>query len=122
MQNLKDVDAYVQQISESKFAVEKGYKLSKEQTIVREAITDIMCNQQIFWEAQAKKSGISKEELLKVLQVDNSALEGFAADGLIELSEDGIVVTEIGSQFVRNVAASLDPDYKKQNNLYSKSV
>ncbi|HAM11559.1 MAG TPA: coproporphyrinogen III oxidase, partial [Bacteroidales bacterium] len=43
-------------------------------------------------------------------------------DGLISYTPDNIEVTETGSFFIRNIAASLDKAYREKVQTYSKPV
>ena len=46
----------------------------------------------------------------------------FKSDGLLDFSEKAISITETGSLFIRNIAASLDPELTVGKGIYSKSV
>jgi coproporphyrinogen III oxidase-like Fe-S oxidoreductase len=57
-----------------------------------------------------------------LLNIDYSRLEEFEKDGIINLKENQIDVTEKGLLFIRNVAAAIDPAYTMKENKYSRSV
>jgi oxygen-independent coproporphyrinogen-3 oxidase len=122
IQNVKGVKEYIQQLKETGSAAVKGLELTPNQVIVREAITDLMCNKKVQWENTAARINISAEELLQVIELDQEALNEFEADGLMKMDANGIKLTESGSLFIRNIAASLDPAFRSETQNYSKSV
>ena len=81
-----------------------------------------MCNKRLNWQETARRAGVSAEELKSHLIIDEPAMKDFRSDGLLELSEEEIVLTEKGSLFIRNIAASLDPAFQTETKKYSKSV
>lgn len=121
-QNLKEPGPYIEKISEGSFATEKGLLLTAGQKIVREVITDLMCNKRIEWAATAERLGLPVQELKSTIVLDPSALADFEQDGLLQASPDGLSLTETGALFIRNIAASLDPAFNSETHKYSKSV
>lgn len=121
-QNVKEVKAYTEAIMAGGFAVEKGLRLSPDQQVIREAITDLMCNKRINWTVTAGRTGVSVQQLKEMMAFDTGRLDDMAADGLIVVSEEELLVTETGSLFIRNIAAALDPDFKNESRKYSQSV
>jgi oxygen-independent coproporphyrinogen III oxidase len=121
-QNVKDIAEYIATIENHHLPIEKGYALTQGEMVTREAITELMCNKRVSWSDVASKLGVPAEEVRTQIAVNKSTLAGFAADGLISYTPDEITVTELGSIFIRNVAASLDSAYQQQANSYSKTV
>lgn len=122
IQNIKDPGEYIYRIDQGQLAGESGYVLERTEMIIREAITDLMCNKKLNWSETATRVGIDPEELKNTLVIDSRAMEGFSSDGLITRSEQEINLTERGSLFIRNIAASLDPAFQATTKKYSKSV
>jgi oxygen-independent coproporphyrinogen-3 oxidase len=122
IQNVKDPKEYINQINQGSMAGEKGYVLTDTEMIIREAITDLMCNKKLNWSETAGRVGIDSAELKNILVLDPHAMEGFQSDGLITYSDREINLTERGSLFIRNIAASLDPAFQAATKKYSKSV
>ncbi len=122
MQNTKSIPAYTGTLARGNLPVEKGLATTPEQVIVREAVTELMCNLQIRWEEVANRLGISSGKLLETLAPDEHRLKELEKDRLIRRDEKGIEVTGTGSLFIRNIAASLDPAYQSNVQTYSKSV
>lgn len=122
-QNTKDIDHYIESVKKGNLPVEKGYILSRDQICIREVITGIMCNKKISFDDLAGNLGISGTELKEMVHFSNDILEDFQKDGLIRYNSDEVEVTETGSLFIRNIAASFDKEYiSKTKNTYSKPV
>jgi oxygen-independent coproporphyrinogen III oxidase len=123
IQSTKSIADYVATIEQGRFAVDKSLVLTKDQQLIKEAITQLMCNKNLHWDSMAQLAGVSRQYLLDVLQFDRAAFTLFEDDGLIEMSGEGITVTDTGSFFIRNIAAALDPAYTAAaENRFSKSV
>jgi oxygen-independent coproporphyrinogen-3 oxidase len=121
-QNKKEIKEYVSDIEAGKLPVERGYVLSDDQIIVREVITELMCNRRISYSHIAAVKKISVADLKNAIKADDVVLKGFEKDGLIKLTSDLIEVTEPGTFFIRNIAAAFDKEYKEKVHTYSKTV
>ena len=121
-QNTKDIDEYIRDINSGNISIRKGYKLSHSERIAKEVIERLMCNYRIEWREIANTLGISVEDVLGALHYDESKLREMHSDGIIELSADGISMTELGHPFVRNVSASLDPLMQNTTKQFSKPI
>jgi oxygen-independent coproporphyrinogen-3 oxidase len=122
IQNTRELGKYVDALGNGHLAVERGCLVTDTQQVIRQVITEIMCNKHISWSEQAAAFATTPENLKSCIHIDEAALRDFEDDGLIVSSEDEINVTETGSLFIRNIAASFDPDFKQSTNLYSRSV
>ena len=121
-QNIKDITAYIETINQGGFAVTKGYSLSYEEQLTREAIESLMCNGSLDWEELARQAGISSETYRAATAFNPERMNEFASDGLITWSEHNIQLTPKGAIFVRNVAASLDKLMLHTTKSFSKPV
>jgi oxygen-independent coproporphyrinogen-3 oxidase len=121
-QNIKDVEEYISTIGEGRLPVERGCLLSEDQITTREVITELMCNLNVSFPGIAHSRKITSEELRNSIKIDETVLSNFAEDGLISLTPDSIEVTEKGTFFIRNIAASLDRGYNDKVHSYSKTV
>lgn len=121
-QNTKDITSYIASVNSGHFATEKGYRLDDSQVIIRRIITALMCNKVINWADQAGTFNLAPERLKAILKIDEQVFNDFAREGILEYSPEEIKVTETGSLFIRNIAAAMDPAFKLQSNLYSRSV
>lgn len=121
-QNKKEISEYISDIELGKLPVERGYILSEDQIITREVITEIMCNKKLSLSGFSEAKKISVNDLKNALKRDDAILKGFEEDGLIMFTSDLIEVTELGTLFIRNIAASLDKEYQEKVQTYSKTV
>jgi oxygen-independent coproporphyrinogen-3 oxidase len=121
-QNTKDIALYKKSILNQEFPIEKGLKVSKEQKVIRMVINELMCNKIVVWSIIAANSKLDVKEVKDIVKYNEATLQDFHKDELIEYNKQEIRVTELGSLFIRNIAASFDPDLKSENKLYSKSL
>lgn len=121
-QNTKDLKTYVNSLEQGELPVEKGYRLTREQIMIREVINEIMCNKQLDWEWLSERCETDIAALKQVVKYPSGKMERFAKDGLLTRSEKKILVTEKGSFFIRNIAASFDPYLIQKENMHSKTV
>jgi oxygen-independent coproporphyrinogen-3 oxidase len=121
-QNKKDLNDYITDINSGKLPVERGYILSDDQIVVRELINELMCNKKISFSQIAESNNISVAELKKTVRIDETVLRNFREDGLISYTSDQVEVTEKGTLFIRNIAASFDKEYQEKLHTYSKPV
>lgn len=121
-QNTKSIDEYILKINNGELTTIKGYELTKQQVVVREVITELMCNEQIVWSKIGDLLGMSVEEVKNQTCYNEEKLKSFETDGIIEFCDEKIKITEQGQLFIRNVAASLDPLIKEGQSNFSKPV
>lgn len=122
IQNTRNPGKYMEMLSKNHLPTEKVYKLSREELIIKDVITELMCNARVDFVHVAGKQQISLEELKNTIGFDPDAVLEFVSDGLVNLENEVLTVTETGALFIRNIAAFLDPAYNQQKNKYSKSV
>ena len=121
-QNRKELKDYISDINNGKLPIERGYVLSDDQILARAVITELMCNNSVIFSKVASDNEVSPETLKRAIKVDDANLHDLENDGLITYTSDKIEVTEAGSFFIRNIAASLDKEYKEKVQTYSKPV
>ncbi len=121
-QNTKSIDEYIAKTNKGELTTIKGYSLSPQQIVVREVITELMCNEQIIWNDLSTRLGISSDDVRKQTTYNPELLHQFETDGLISLSDKKIQITPQGQLFIRNVAASFDPLLKSGQTNFSKPV
>ena len=122
IQNIKETTPYIDLLKQGKLPLEKGLVLTPEQKIIRAVIEQIMCNKRIDLQAFCDEQKIKFDDFLRITQFSEQKIKTFLADDLIQYENKILTVTEVGSFFIRNIAASFDPAYHQQENLYSKSV
>jgi len=122
LQNVKEVDRYIGLLEQGSFPVEKGLAISREEWLLKETITSLMCSGRLDFRQFAAEHGLTVEEFIALTEVSFDELAEFAQDGLIEFSDLNLTVTAAGSLFIRNVAAAFDPTYRPQTNRFSTSI
>lgn len=121
-QNTKDIESYIETVESGHLPVVKGYTLNAEEQLTREVIESLMCNYVIHWDEIAQRMNTDRATLQAATAFDQQKLKQFAADGLITYSDEKIQMTESGSPFVRNVAASLDKLMLNSAKTFSKPI
>jgi oxygen-independent coproporphyrinogen-3 oxidase len=116
-QNHKTIEQYFLSISKGELPFSKGHHLTREDVIIRKHIQNIMCNLQTSWGNLCTYFDAFEEveERLKELEKDK----------LIQLFDDYLVVTEIGRDFLRNVALAFDVRFWRNaplSNVFSKAI
>ena len=122
-QNGKDADAYIESVGNGHFNIIKGYRLNRAERIIRQVITEIMCNEYISFEETARFFGITEEQVKETLEFDASHFGTFEEDGLLRIESEGVFqVTANGKFFIRTIASHFDPNLKKQQKRFSKAL
>lgn len=121
-QNTKSIDEYIKATLKGDIPTLKGYKLTEEQIIIREVITEFMCNERLVWDEIGARFSKTGKEIRNIVIYNEEKLKEFEADGIIKFSEDKIEATQKGLILIRNVAASFDPLLISSTKSFSKSV
>lgn len=121
-QNTKITDEYIRKIHETGTAIERGYILSDEDKIVREVISEIMCNKFIDFKVLAQNLSTPLKTIKKVIGFEAINFDEFIADELLKIDDDKLFVSELGSFFIRNIAMLFDPKLGQKQGMYSKTV
>ena len=98
-QSNKSVEEYQKIVEEGIIPVVKGHILNEEDLVIRQHILNLMCRLETSWDLQT-----SFPEIENALE----ALKEMEADGLVEISDNTIKITEKGRAFTRNVAMTFD--------------
>jgi oxygen-independent coproporphyrinogen III oxidase len=99
-QNVKSVEAYYEKIDQGQLPLLKGHHLTQQDITVRKKILDLICRYETSWsEAELQSFG---------LDINFESLDELIADGLIEINDFGLKVSEKGRPFIRNVCMPLD--------------
>ncbi|MDT8347838.1 MAG: oxygen-independent coproporphyrinogen III oxidase [Flavobacteriaceae bacterium] len=99
-QNLKSVEAYQASVMNHQFPIFRGHHLNKREQLLSGLIQDIMCK----FETQIPEDEFSDEEM----QFISDNLTPLINDKLIEIKALSLKVTDIGMQFLRNIAMAFD--------------
>ncbi|MEI7504776.1 MAG: coproporphyrinogen III oxidase, partial [Paludibacter sp.] len=121
-QNIKNLPQYMDAIEKTGIATERGYSMSTDETVIREVINEIMCNGLLDFDAMAIRLRTTADDIKRITVYDPAKLKQFEEDGLVEISEKGIQVSEDGMFVVRNIAMIFDPFLSIQPSQFSKVV
>lgn len=121
-QNGRDISEYIDTINNGRLYIQRGYRLTEQEKLVREVIETLMCNYSLRWSDLASRTGVSIEEIRKACQYDEAIIAEMATDGLLSLDADQIMVNSDGRPFVRCVAAALDPLMKNSDKQFSRPI
>ena len=99
-QNVKTVEEYQQLVNKGKFPILRGHLLTEEDLLIRTHILNIMCHFETSW----------KQDELNFPELENTLtqLEEMEKDGLVKLTQNGLIVPEKGRPYVRNICMAFD--------------
>lgn len=120
--NVKEVETYIRLVSEGNFATEKGYRLNDKEMLVRNIISELMCNKILNWKRIAEQFDMSVESVRSQAAFKAVNLEMFEKDGLIIQTPEEIRITDAGEPFLRVIASAFDPMYKQEEGKFSRSL
>lgn len=99
-QNDKSVEDYIEKAEQGILPVVRGHLLNEEDLIVRRHILNLMCLLETSWNENQSNLPQMDEIILRLKEMEN--------DGLLELHNQHLKVTERGRPFVRNIAMAFD--------------
>jgi oxygen-independent coproporphyrinogen-3 oxidase len=121
VQNAASYEGWTELMEMGRLPVVKGHALNDDDKLRRLAILNIMCNLELPWKLTEARFGAPADELL----ADSlKALPPLIADGLAEMDDTGLRITDKGRYFVRNVAMTLDAylGESRDKPIFSKTV
>ena len=118
-QNVKKLKDYEEALDAGKLPIERGYILSDDDCLRREVISQIMCNGKLDIRVIESQFSINFAEYFAQ---SLNELEPLAEDGLLEISDTTIQVSETGWQLVSNIAMPFDAYLGKKEQKYSKTI
>ena len=119
---MKVLSEYRELVEAGKLPVERGLRITQEDKLRRDAITQIMCDLELDKAAFGKQWDIDFDSHFAH---GLEELQGMQADGLVQLDADKVRVTEVGRVFLRNIAMAFDSYLHQQGDdkpRYSKTV
>jgi len=118
-QNRKSLEQYYADLAAGRIPVERGLELGEEDLLRRHIIMRLMCDFRLDFAAVGKLFAIAFDEHFTAAL---ARLEEFAADGLVEIDSETIVVTEAGRLFIRNIAMCFDAYAQAAEGRHSKTI
>lgn len=115
-QNTKKLSEYKRALSEGVLPTERGLLLNDDDLLRQFIIEEVMCNGVLPLDV---RPGVRA-----AVEAERGALEKLASDGMLELDEKTLRVTQKGRIFLRNIAVHFDAYLKKpgESHLFSRSV
>ncbi len=121
-QNTRDIDEYINSAEVDRLAVERGYRLNQEEIIIREVITELMCNKYVNFNDLSERNHFPERLAGLLPEQAGKRLKDMEADGLLVYDGKSIEVSETGGFFIRNIASAFDPELSDQKQNYSRNV
>lgn len=121
VQNAHELPDYFQGIEEGRLPIYRGYELNEDDILRRYIITRIMCDFELEFAEVEKKFNL---DFKKTFTLELSELEPMTKDNLLTLSDDKIVVSDLGRILIRNIAMVFDVYLRKSDKemRFSKTV
>ncbi|MCP4443414.1 MAG: oxygen-independent coproporphyrinogen III oxidase [Aureispira sp.] len=116
-QNIKKVEDYQKAVDSGEFPFYRGHVLSEQDLVLRRHILEIMCHFETSWEEEEMQNEVIFEGLTKLTEL--------IEDGLVEVSETKLRVTDKGKPFVRNICMCFDEYlFKKKSDtpIFSQTI
>ena len=119
-QNVKELSQYYARLDQGLLPVQRGYRLSNDDRLRREVISELMCHGRIDFDRIDSAHGIRFGEYFADAL---DRLQELVRDGLLDIRDDELVLLPQGQLMMRNVAMAFDaylgPDQTVQ---YSRTV
>ncbi len=122
IQNVKTFKQYIEEINKHGLAPDRAYVLTPENQVVREVITEIMCNGRMDFDEVAAQFGKQGDEIKEIVQFSPEKLQEFIDDQLVSIKGNTVNVHKEGFFVVRNIAMAFDPLLKTSDAMYSKTI
>ena len=119
-QNVRDEDSYYQMIDDGKLPLMRGIRLTADDMLRRELITQLICNFKLdinqFMTKQEINFGQYFEDEIKQLEIMQD-------DGLLNIDRDLITILPPGRLLIRNICMTFDAHLNdNQKNRFSKVI
>jgi len=117
-QNHKTIHDYYTAINKGQLAVTKGYFLTEEDGTFKQYILNVSCQ---------GKTQFHPEHLALLRTYSFPELKNLQADNLVEWDEEGLIVTVLGQNFIRNICKAFDlhllrHELQSGKQLFSKAI
>ncbi len=104
-QNAKDLPGYGAAIDAGRLAISRGVRLTADDRLRRDIITELMCNLELRFDEFEAAYGV---RFPAAFAPELERLRSFEADGLVARSANRLEVLAAGRMFVRNIAMVFD--------------
>jgi oxygen-independent coproporphyrinogen III oxidase len=104
-QNAKELPAYAAAIDSGRLAIARGVRLTADDRLRRDVITQLMCNLELRFDEFEAAYGI---RFADTFEPELERLRSFEDDGLVSLGAGRLDVLTAGRMLVRNIAMVFD--------------
>ena len=120
-QNYKTEKEYYKALDDEQIPTAKGYRLTEDDQIRREVIMKLMCDFELNFKSIEDKFNINFKDYFS-WGLNN--LKEMQKDELVEISNEGITVKDMGRLLIRNIAMNFDGyiERKEDKAKYSRTV
>jgi oxygen-independent coproporphyrinogen-3 oxidase len=120
-QNYKTEKEYYSTLDNEKLPTVKGYQLTEDDHLRREVIMKLMCNFELDFKPIEEQFKI---DFKKYFAWGLNNLKEMETDGLVEISDGGLKVINMGRMLIRNIAINFDGyiERKEDKAKYSRTV
>lgn len=118
-QNFKTLDAWQAALDAGQLPVERGMRLSAEDTRRRTIIMRLMCDRRLDFKALSPTLGL---DFTSQYAKEIRSLGDLEADGLVRRTATGIEVTRVGVPLLRVVATRFDPMLSARPREHSRAI
>jgi oxygen-independent coproporphyrinogen-3 oxidase len=120
-QNFKTEKEYFDAINNETLPIARGYRLSADDILRREVITNLMCNYELDFTKIEEKYKINFKEYFAWGLNNLSEMEN---DKLVSVKDNEIIVTGLGKLLIRNIVMNFDGyiELKEDTAKYSRTV
>ena len=112
VQNIYDIETYEKTVLGGRFPVYRGYRLSAEDKVRRDVIHSLRCYFDVDFGSIEARHGIRFQEFFAP---ELRALGPCRRDGLVEIDDARLTVTDVGKTFVSHVCGLFDAYLPKKS-------
>jgi len=121
-QNHKELKSYYARIAADQPATALGYRLTDDDVVRRHVIMRLMCDMELSKTDVEERFGIRFDEYFAEAL---AKLEEFVADGLLRITDEKLIVTDLGRLVIRNIAMCFDAHLERmlrERPIFSRTV
>lgn len=107
-QDHRRLASYLQDVADGVLPVERGYRLTREDRMRRDVITELMCNGRVDLDEVAHRHGWLDSEVFTAELEELTSQGGLVDEGMAVVRGATIRATELGMLFVRRLARVFD--------------
>jgi len=119
-QNARTLKQYYRAVESGTSPVDKGYKLNAEDLRRQDIIMSLLTDMRFKFSDFQQSFGLDAEQHF---ESELAELQNFAADGILQIDDEGVTISEQGRLIVRNVAMVFDQYLSDENRKrYSRTI